>query len=434
MSSPEGSIDFDLVGPLDGIDLDSVDENEPDGEVSPVARESIDEIFSGDFLESYEEEKERIDIEIDELAALDELGWYHKLYSPNSADPKTIKKMMLVINAHGSVCQSCHIDFEIFDPSLDFSVERTDTDFMTITAKQNDNFVATIVTSICESEQPVTLINFPCAIDFSTMRVDVPRRRYDSYLFDTCVSKLYTNNLFSKTTGNNLDKILKKMVKEKFAYENQQSFTSYAGLGQTYIKKQSKMLLKTFQVRSDEPSCGSVDLYIYDNIGTHKYTIMAPPKIPKNSPDTYEESNESKYNPRVLNSFQELSDYYDNGIINASISMLKQSMAFFQINSDVGDVRFCTSSLPDILKFMNSFRIFGCQSQQYIVDFSCFSASHKNYTKETLDSARREKLDIILKGVSNSAKDVYGGKRNYETKSKRNRKRTRKRNTRRLRK
>jgi len=391
--------------PIARESLDLPDEFNPGMDDQPIARESLD--FINDFLGETDEEKAITDSEIAQLALLDQLGWYHiPSLEPYSAEPKKIKKMMLVINSHGGVCQTCHIEYDNINPSIDIDIERTDGEFINIEAKQNGNTVAKIATSICGREQPITVINFPCAIDFATSRTHNPRFG-NHYLNDTCVSKVYTNNFLSKTTNDNLDNMLERMVTEKFAPENQQSFTPYAGIGQTYIKNQSKLLYKIFQVQSNEPDCGSVDLYIYDDVGTHKYTIMAPPKPPRDSsPRGYIEVNDdSKYNQRVLNSFQELSTYYD-GIINTSIYELKQKM-IFQCSDDI---RFCTTSLPDILAFMDSFRIFGCQMKQYVIDFSCFSASEKNYKKEALQPAQRENIDRVIARATKEMRHLYGGK------------------------
>lgn len=426
----------DLDSPPELTRGQSIDDSDMDiGELSPVEltrHDSLDFSNFGNFSQhdsteddstlldslnvlypTLEEEKAMIDAEIAELAILDKDGWYHKqnLGAPNR-DPKKIKKMVLVINCHGVVCQTCEIMLDSFDPSLGIEIKRNDDNYITLETRQNEKTVSKIVTATCKTEHPITLINFPCAIDSSTMRTDNPRLELDhheEYVFDTCISKIYTNNLMSKTTSDNLDETLETMVTQKFAPGFQQIFTPYAGFGQTYIKKQTSLLSKIFEVKSNEPDCGSIDLYIYDNSGTHKYTIMAPPKKISQQGDGYIDiiDNETKYNSRVLNSFHELSRYYDNETI--SISRLKENMSFHSEFQGGDNVRICSTTLHSLLTFMNSFRIFGCDCQQYIIDFSCFSASAKNYDKDTLSPGDRAIVDWIISANTPLMRGEYGG-------------------------
>ena len=366
----------------------------------------------------------------DELNKLgDGEGFYHKLtvdlddlHERDEREKKKIQKMLMVINAHGEVCQNCHIDFDSVDISKPFDIERIDGSEITIKARQGEKQIAEITTEICRAE-PLTLINFPCSIDSDTLRGS----RLDSP-FD-CTSVLDLNILLSNTTSENLDATLTNFT-ENIAREFQEDHTIYSNAQhksqQTYIKENiTELLSKNYSVISTNNDCNSVDLYIYDSNGTHKYTIMAPPvRISSVSPDYQDTAMvEEKYNPKVTRSFEELKEYYkfQSSIINKIISNLKQSMVFnhyfFSLPDPddpeiINNVRFCTTRGSNLLKFMESFRFFSAPEcfKKYIIDGSCFSASQKNYD-DTISPRKKEKRNKVLEEATVKARGpFYGGK------------------------
>ena len=365
----------------------------------------------------------------DELIKLgDDKGFYHKLsgdLDDSEREKKKIQKMLMVINAHGEVCQNCHIDFDSVDISQPFAMERTvGNPETTIEATQGEKQIAKITTEICRAE-PLTLINFPCSIDSVTLR----GRELDSPF--TCSSIIDLNILLSNTTIENLDATLRDFT-EKIDSEFQKDYTEYSdkshGSQQTYIKENiTELLAKKYSVISNNDDCASVDLYIYDSNGTHKYTIMAPPvRISSVSPDYQDtEEDEAKYNPKVTQSFEELKEYYkfQSSRIDKIILNLKRSMVFnhyfFSLPDPddpeiINNVRFCTTRGSNLLKFMESFSFFSAPEcfKKYIIDGSCFSASQKNYD-DTISPRKKEKRDKILERATNLERErglFYGGK------------------------
>ena len=362
----------------------------------------------------------------DELNKLgDGEGFYHKLTVDLDDLPerekKKIQKMLMVINAHGEVCQNCHIDFDTVDISKPIDIERIDGSKMTIKARQDKKQIAEITTETC-NVQPLTLINFPCSIDSFTLRGS----RLDS-LFD-CTSVLDLNILLSNTTSENLDATLRDFT-ENIAREFQEDHTIYSNAQhesqQTYIKENiTELLSKNYSVISTNNDCDSVDLYIYDRNGTHKYTIMAPPvRISSVSPDYQDTAMvEEKYNPKVTRSFEELKEYYKfhHTRIDKIISNLKQSMVFthdfFSLPEPddpeiINNVRFCTVRGSNLLKFMESFSFFSAPEcfKKYIIDGTCFGASQKNYD-DTISPRKKEKRNEVLKKATGEARHLYGGK------------------------
>lgn len=355
----------------------------------------------------------------------DDKAFYHKpsgnLDDLSEKEKKKIQKMLMVINAHGEVCQNCHINFDSVDISKPFDVERIDGSKMTINARQDKKQIAEITTEICKAE-PLTLINFPCSIDSFTLRGS----RLDSP-FD-CSSVLYLNNLLSNTTSENLDATLTNFT-EKIDSEFREDYTEYSdkshGSQQTYIKENiTELLSKNYSVISTNVDCDSVDLYIYDSNGTHKYTIMAPPvRISSVSPDYQDtEEDEAKYNPKVTQSFEELKKYYefqrsriDKIILNLKRSMIFNHRFFSLPDSDdpeiINNVRFCTVRGNNLLKFMESFSFFSAPEcfKKYIIDGTCFSASQKNYD-DTITPRTEEKRDKVLEEATKKVRYLYGGK------------------------